>query len=57
MAPEIIEQFVDYFIWCKHCEYKEKNGWEDPCNECMNTPVAINTTKPVNYVPKKEETR
>lgn len=47
--PEIRERFVDYAIYCKKCKYKDKNGWEDPCNECMSTPVAMSTTKPVKY--------
>jgi hypothetical protein len=49
LMPEIVDQFVDYFIYCPTCKHKEKNGWDDPCNECMETPVRKNTTKPAMY--------
>lgn len=53
--PEITEQFVDYFIYCKSCKHKDKNGWDDPCNECMETPVRKHTTKPAKYEPMPKE--
>lgn len=52
--PEITDQFVDYFIYCKTCKYKELEGWKDPCNDCMNTPVRKNTSKPINYTKQEE---
>ena len=53
--PDITEVFVDYVVYCKTCKFKDLEGWKDPCNECIGTPVRKNTTKPVNYV--KEETK
>lgn len=53
--PEITEQFVDYFIYCPKCKHKEKNGWDDPCNECMETPVRKNTSKPAKFDEKENE--
>lgn len=52
--PEITDQFVDYFIYCKTCKYRELDGWKDPCNDCMNTPVRKNSTKPINYIKQEE---
>lgn len=47
--PDITEQFVDYCVYCKTCKHKEKHNWEDPCDECISTPVRKNTSVPVNY--------
>lgn len=51
--PEIKEVFVDYYIYCPKCKHKDKHNWEDPCNECVGTPVRDNTSKPANYEPKE----
>lgn len=50
---EIIEKIVD-FEYCKTCEHKETKDFLDPCHECLNNPVNINSQRPVNY---KEETK
>ena len=26
---------VDFYQHCSTCEHEKLNGWEDPCNECL----------------------
>ena len=35
--------------YCKTCKYFEKEGWEDPCNDCLGESYNIDSHKPVNY--------
>ena len=38
--------------YCKKCKYKDLEGYEEPCNECLNQPFMIDSHKPLNF---KEE--
>lgn len=38
--------FGEYCSKCKHEEVKES---EDPCFDCLNEPVNLNSHKPVKY--------
>lgn len=43
------EKIVEYDKFCKDCKYYKKNESDDICNDCLNTPVNVNTHKPVNF--------
>lgn len=51
------EKEVFYNEYCPICDYVSKvgtdNGLVEACEECMSTPVNINSHKPVNYKPVK----
>lgn len=49
----------DYKIACftKHCptcKYEEVPEENEPCTECLDYPVNLNTSKPVKWEEKKE---
>ena len=45
-------KIVEFFIYCKQCKNQSVDETEDPCNECLTTPVNINSHKPVNFEKK-----
>lgn len=52
---EIIDKIVDFKKYCETCEFKDVKQQDDPCNECLDNPTNVHTTKPVNY--KEQETK
>lgn len=42
-------KIVDFNEYCKKCKYKNLDEFMDPCNECLNNPVNINSKRPINY--------
>ena len=45
-----------YFCnYCKKCVHYEKDGFEDPCDECLQNAVNEYSHKPVNFEPKEDE--
>ena len=42
-------KIVEFFIYCKQCKNHPVNETEDPCNECLTTPVNIESHKPINF--------
>lgn len=49
---EIIDVEVRFDIWCKKCKHHKTPETEDPCNECLNSPMNTQSTKPVNWEEK-----
>lgn len=47
--PEIIYKEVRFDMYCDSCLFKDKKDFEDPCNECLDTPYNEHTRKPINY--------
>ena len=54
---EIRDLFVDFESYCKICKHHDKAGTEDPCNECISTPVNQNSTKPVFWKEMEQDDR
>lgn len=48
MDNEYIE--VDFEKYCKTCRYKDINEWEDPCNECLEHGMNIQSSKPTEWI-------
>lgn len=46
---EFIDKFANFKKYCPICKHYEKEGFEDPCNDCLDYPVNQHTTKPVKY--------
>lgn len=46
------QKIVDFDLWCNRCKHRKLDGGQDPCNECLNNPVNINSHKPINFVPR-----
>lgn len=38
--------FNEYCESCEHCDLEES---EDPCHDCLSTPMNINSHKPVHW--------
>lgn len=49
---ENAEKIVDYGRWCRYCRHWKLPEDKDPCHECLNEPVNIDSHKPVNFVPR-----
>lgn len=45
---------VSYSAYCPKCKHSEKDGWEDPCNECLTHPQNFGTREPIKFEEKKE---
>ena len=41
--------------YCSECKYEEDKEDEDPCHECLNNPVNVNSHKPVKFTPKPKK--
>ena len=41
------------FMFCKTCKYWKTPPDEEPCNECLDEPVNLNSYRPVNYEEKE----
>lgn len=47
------EKEVYFGEYCHKCEYEEMAEWDDPCFECLNCPVNIDSHKPVKWKERK----
>lgn len=45
---------VRFDIWCPKCKYKDRKETLDPCNDCLDSPSNIDSTKPVMFVKKDD---
>ncbi len=43
------EKIVRFDKYCKTCKYRELDEAEDPCHECLQTPVNTFSMKPIHY--------
>lgn len=50
---EFPEKEVYFHVWCPKCEYDKTPENEDPCWDCLNEPVNIESHKPVKFKEKK----
>ena len=48
---------VSFFKYCHLCKNRDRNGHEDPCDECLEFPMRYGTEKPFNFElePGKDE--
>lgn len=46
---EIRDKEVEFGAWCDKCEYYDKQEWEDPCDECLNSPRNEYSRRPVCF--------
>lgn len=47
-------KFVSFKDYCPICRYKDVNGGEDPCDECLHHPINDYSEKPVNFKPAED---
>lgn len=40
---------VNFAEYCKKCKYRDLKEAKDPCNECLEVPVRLNSEKPICY--------
>lgn len=50
---EYRKHFAKFDTYCPHCEFKDKKGDEEPCDECLCSPAVDDSRVPVNYKGKK----
>lgn len=49
------EKIVNFARYCKRCKHRTVEEYEDPCNDCLNNPVNIDSHKPVNFEEKEND--
>lgn len=42
------------FTWCDECKYKNQAENQDPCYDCLQEPVNIDSRRPVYFESKNE---
>lgn len=47
-----MEKFVAFDVWCSLCKDKDTLETDDPCNECLTSPVNEDSTKPICFKEK-----
>lgn len=48
-------KIVDFHEYCPTCKFHDTQAFEDPCNECLNSPVNEDSHKPINWKKAKEK--
>ncbi len=48
------EKFVAFTYWCPRCKHRKTDETEDPCNECLTSPVNQNSRKPIRFESEDE---
>lgn len=43
------EKEVRYDLYCRKCVNWETDEQEEPCNECLTTPVNLYSKKPIRF--------
>lgn len=43
---------VEFWKYCEKCKHYEVEDVKDPCNDCLDEPVNLHSTKPVNFEEK-----
>ena len=53
------KKIVDFYKWCDSCINKNKEEWEEPCNECLANTVNEDSDRPVFHKqdPNKKDIR
>lgn len=46
------EKEVRFDLYCNNCKSYEQKEEEDPCDECLATPVNVDSVKPINFKEK-----
>lgn len=50
MDNEYKEVYFDKY--CKTCRYSKVKDKDEPCNECLDNPINLNSHRPVNWEEK-----
>ena len=40
---------VQFGTYCKTCKYQDKKEWEEPCAECLDNPLNLDSIKPIKW--------
>lgn len=43
---------VEFWKYCEKCKHYEVEDVKDPCNDCLDEPVNLHSTKPVYFEEK-----
>lgn len=52
---EIIYKEVYFDKYCEKCKFFSLKDYEEPCNECLDTPFNEYTSKPVKWKEKDKK--
>lgn len=57
MDNENYEHFVEFDKYCDICKHKDCKDieGEEPCNECLQNPVNLESRKPIKFEKEEEE--
>ena len=57
MATDENYREVDYRTYCSKCMHLMKGEEEEPCAECLDTPLNLYTDKPTKWVEDPKKTK
>lgn len=43
---------VHYHDYCNKCKHEKVKDTDDPCNECLENPINLYSSKPINFEEK-----
>ena len=46
---------VFFHIYCESCKHKDKSDYDEPCAECLDHPLNVDSHRPVNWKKAKEK--
>lgn len=49
------KKIVYFGIYCQCCKYYELDEFEEPCRDCLNYPINIDSHKPVYFEEKEKD--
>jgi len=52
---ELIYKEVYFDKYCDKCKHVEVKEFEEPCHDCLNEPMNVNSHKPVKFEEKEEK--
>ena len=49
---DIVQHIVSFDTWCANCKHAQLEETKDPCNECLDNPVNMNSYQPTLFEKK-----
>lgn len=50
-------KIVHFGEYCNICKHKDKTDTQEPCDECLSSPVNIDSHKPTKYEENPKKTK
>lgn len=51
------QKFVSFYVYCKDCKNNNTLETDEPCNDCLSSPVNEDSHKPIHFTETLESKR